>query len=173
MTPSSPVDSIEKAIAYDPETGTLSWKEDRRAGACSARLNAKAGDQINGTCSQGYIQVGLSGRKYRGHQIAWALYHGEWPSQAIDHRNGVKTDNRISNLRLCNDAQNNMNKPRQANNTSGVRGVTRASNVNKWQAGIWVNKKRVHLGYFENLDDAKAAYVAAAKQYFGEFYHAG
>ena len=93
----------------------------------------------------------------------------------IDHIGGRETrnDNRKENLRIPPEeygfqSYNNMNKQIQSNNTSGQSGVWLKS-TGKWEASIRVNKKRIYLGVFENLNDAVSARKAAEKEYFGEY----
>jgi hypothetical protein len=88
------------------------------------------------------------------------------PRQHIDHINGNGLDNRRCNLRLCNNAQNSMNR-KKVLAKSGYKGVYPVGN--KWQASIWLNKKKKHLGLFGDKKKAAKAYDLAAEKYFGEF----
>jgi hypothetical protein len=87
----------------------------------------------------------------------------------IDHINGIKTDNRKENLRICTREQNNMNKHSNKRNTSGYKGVSWCKRDNKWVANIFYNGKHIFLGRFNNIFDAARAYNAKAKELFGEF----
>lgn len=89
----------------------------------------------------------------------------------IDHINGrdSKNDNRKSNLRICSRKENIHNKIYMSNNTSGCIGVTWNEIAKKWQAGIGVNKKQIHLGLFKNKEDAFKARIEAENKYYGEF----
>lgn len=87
--------------------------------------------------------------------------------EQVDHINGVKTDNQRDNLRLANNAQNNQNRPKQSNNTTGYRGVSFNSRLNRYRATI----QNKHLGYFDTAKEAALAYNDAAIELFGEFAH--
>lgn len=89
-----------------------------------------------------------------------------------DHINGDKLDNRKSNLRLCSNAQNMMNRPKQVNNKSGFRGVSWHKQRRKWRAYIKSNGKQIALGLYDSPEEASKAYQEVAKDLFGEFYHA-
>lgn len=91
------------------------------------------------------------------------------PEKRIDHisRNGL--DNRKCNLRLCNVAENGMNRPKQDNNSSGYKGVGWDKSRNKWRAQIKPNQKSIFIGRFSKKEDAAKAYDEFAKRYFGEF----
>lgn len=88
----------------------------------------------------------------------------------IDHKNGVKTDNRACNLRACTKMQNCWNRTRQSTNTSGFRGVRFHKSSGRWQASIMRNYQNQHLGTFDTPMDAARAYNAAAVEKFGEFF---
>lgn len=87
----------------------------------------------------------------------------------VDHINHNPLDNRKSNLRVCTNSQNNMNKGKQSNNTSGYRGVDWHKQNNKWHARIHVNKRKIHLGYFDTKEEAIEARKQAELEYFGEY----
>ena len=88
----------------------------------------------------------------------------------VDHRNGDTLDNRRKNLRIATNAQNQHNQRwLRSDNTSGFKGVTWHADKGKWNAQIYVNKKRKSLGYFPDKAMAAKAYDAAALEHFGEF----
>lgn len=87
----------------------------------------------------------------------------------VDHINTCRTDNRRSNLRLATHTQNVLNRRLNAANTSGVKGVSWSTNKGKWVAQISINKRKVHLGYFLDRDEATRVYREAVAEHFGEF----
>ena len=89
----------------------------------------------------------------------------------IDHKYGRKTrnDNRKSNLRLVNNSKNQMNTQNRIDNTSSVKGVSYNRREKKWRTYIQCNKINMHLGYFENFDDAVLARKKAEEKYQGEY----
>jgi hypothetical protein len=86
-----------------------------------------------------------------------------------DHRNRDSLDNRRSNLRKATIQQNNHNRRKGRDNTSGFKGVSLDKRDNRWRAYINYNNKQIGLGYYDRKEDAAEAYDAAAVQYFGEF----
>lgn len=92
---------------------------------------------------------------------------GEPSLLEVDHINGDGLNNLRSNLRYATRSENQRNRGVPENNTTGYKGVHRLKN--RWVARIYVNGQRLHLGNFQNLEDAGRAYDSAAKRYFGEF----
>jgi len=92
-------------------------------------------------------------------------------SFVVDHIDHNGLNNRKSNIRICTQSQNCMNKIAQSNNTSGYRGVSFHKGKNKYQATIMVNRKQMYLGTFNTALEASETYQAAAKELFGEFYY--
>jgi len=91
------------------------------------------------------------------------------PGQQVDHVHHLTLDNRKSELRICTNSENLMNRGAQENNTSGYKGVSWNKRDRKWHAQIWVNGKRKHLGYFSTPEDGYAAYCKAAHDLHGQF----
>ena len=86
------------ALQYDPETGHFTWQINHprvRRGMVAGAKNAG-----------GYVHIKVCGRDYYAHRLAWFFTFGRWPVDTIDHINGVKSDNRISNLRELSREQN-------------------------------------------------------------------
>ena len=86
-----------------------------------------------------------------------------------DHADRNPLNNRKSNLREATRSQQNMNRGMQKNNTSGFKGIYWMKSCKKWQAFININKKKTHLGYFKDKDDAIKARLEAEAKYYGEF----
>lgn len=87
----------------------------------------------------------------------------------VDHINGDKSDNRKANLRSCTEKENARNRLPRDGSASGIVGVYRFKRTGKWYARIAVDGKRIFLGQFDNLEDAKRARTIAELRYFGEF----
>lgn len=87
----------------------------------------------------------------------------------VDHIKHNKKDNRKSQLREANDRYNSKNQSKHSNNTSGHTGVSLDKEKNKWEAYIGVDYKRIHLGYYHNIEDAIKARKEAEEKYYGEW----
>ncbi len=85
----------------------------------------------------------------------------------IDHINGNGLDNRKENLRLVTKSQNMMNRGVQRNTSSGYKGVSK--HQGKWRAYIVKDRKQIHLGVFEDIQDAARAYNMGAMEHHGEY----
>ena len=125
-----------------------------------------------GFLHQNYLVVKLwhkeKERKFKLHQLAWLYVHGHWPEPMIDHINGIKTDNRIANLRIVTCSQNAQNKAIYKTKSglprSGFKGVHWIKESNKWRAAIGHNCKTINLGLFSDPEIAFLAYQQAAKE---------
>lgn len=147
---------LKSLVHYNPDTGIFTHTK--------ARPNVKAGTVAGSVYNGGYIRIGVGGTVYLAHRLAWFYVYGEWPNQELDHINRIRTDNRISNLRQANTAENCQNRSRRSDNTSGHPGVCWFKKREKWVARIAINQKRMHLGYFDDIDEAISAYEAAKKR---------
>jgi hypothetical protein len=144
---------VRHLLSYDQETGVLSWRFARR-GISAGPAGAIA--------KNGYVYVCVDGGHYLAHRLAWLYVTGSWPDGVIDHRNGVRTDNRWSNLRDVSVAVNAQHRVGvRTNNTSGVIGVSWYARSQKWRARIWANGRLHLLGLFSDLAEAEKAYLSA------------
>lgn len=127
------------------------------------------GAPVGGLRRDGYLQLWV-GRHILVHRIVWALFHGDPAGAQIDHINGIRSDNRIENLRLASPTENRRNQTRiRSDNSSGVHGVSRHKATGKWEASIQVKGKRKHLGVFVDINEARAVRLEATKRHFGKF----
>ena len=153
---------LKMLLHYDPKTGVFRWRVFR----CGL---AKKGDKAGNLDGTGYIIIGVKWKRYYAHRLAWLYMKGKWPRMLLDHKNQIRSDNRIFNLRESNYSQNMMNGGLAKNNTSGIRGMSWCSKMKKWKVTGRLNKKGIHLGYFSSKNKAKEAYRAFMKIQFGEF----
>lgn len=152
------VELVKSALAYDPETGILTWKV--------SSGSAKQGDIAASVDCHGYSKVKIKGRHFYAHRAAWIVYYGKEPIGHLDHANGIKTDNRIRNLREATRAQNQMNR----SSCTSHKGVTWNKARGKWSARCAANGHRHHIGYFNDINQAVAAYRMKASELHGEFF---
>ena len=131
------------------------------------KRNGKSGLQIGCLHPTGYCRTAIKGVGYSIHRMIWAWHYGSTEGKCIDHINGVKDDNRIENLRLATVTENQHNRKVNKNSTTGVKGVSLRGD--KYLAYIKVNKRQCHLGSYETLAEAAAAYHGAAILAQGEF----
>ena len=151
-------DRLKYFLSYDPNTGEFRRKTVLRG-------HGKVGQIAGGVDKDGYIQIRVDGKQHRAHRLAWLYVHGEMPEHEIDHINGIRTDNRIDNLRAASDAINaqNVRQARTDNKSTGRLGVY--PNGSKFRAVITVSGKLVHLGQFDSAEEASSAYVAAKRKF--------
>lgn len=142
--------ALRDRLHYSPESGVFTWR--RGAGA-----RAKAGAVAGTRTEQGYIRIGIDGRYYRAHRLAWLYVHGSWPVEQIDHINGDRADNRIANLREVTAAGNRQNQGvARCDSETGLLGVT--ARDGKYLARLRVGGKELSGGRHLTAD---AAYEAA------------
>lgn len=167
---------LRRLLIYDHNTGALTWRK-RSAdlfedGSRAAQHNCNwwngryAGKAaLTANSGLGYRRGKVLNQNCLAHRVAWAIVHGKWPSEDIDHINGVKDDNRIANLRNVTHSENLKNQAMYSNNTSGVVGVSWDNANSKWLTVIWADGKKKHLGRFKDKDDAIAARSVAEKMF--------
>lgn len=149
---------LKSQLHYDPETGVFTWSI-RKA------IKTKVGSMA-GNVKHGYVYIKINNRSYRAHRLAWLYVYGVMPDRQIDHMNGLRDDNRLSNLRLVNNSENQQNIFKiKSNNTSGYRGVSFEKNESKYRAEIMVDGKSIFLGRYDNAEDAGKAYQTAKIKY--------
>lgn len=150
-------DQIRSLLKLNVETGELRWT----AAASQGRL----ADRVAGSlASNGYWQIKTGGVCYLAHRIVWAIVHGEWPEKDIDHIDGNKGNNAMSNLRLVTKSENMQNLAVTGKRTaSGLAGASHrpASNRRreKWDAKIRIDGVLKHLGSFDSPQEAHAKYM--------------
>ena len=133
--------------------------------SCSVWNARYAGQEAFTANMHGYKHGRVLSINMRAHRVAWAIVHGQWPSEHIDHINGDRADNRLHNLRHVSRTVNNKNAKRREDNMSGCTGVHLDKRNSKWVAQINANGKRKFLGYFGSFAEARNARLIAEAQH--------
>ena len=132
-----------KHINYNPDTGLF---------FCITNIEVPIGTRNK----NGYIVFRVNGKLLYAHRVAFFLVNNVLPKM-VDHINRNRSDNRICNLRVADPILNSQNKY--------AKGIAKPKQTKKWSAGITVNYKRKHLGYFDTPEEAHQAYLEAKKIY--------
>ena len=156
-------DRIKELLHYCPHTGRFTW--------IKARGNKASGSPAGYTDPKGYVYIAIDKKDYAAHRLAWIYTHGVEPQDEIDHKNHVKDDNRIDNLRPATHAQNCAHRRIRKDNFVGYKGVQLYRG--KYASRITVNGRQRRLGTFNTPEEAYIAYLAAAQDAFGKFHHPG
>lgn len=123
---------------------------------------------VNG---HGYVQARIDGKVQKMHRIIIKRMELDIKDKVVDHKDCNTLNNCRSNLRVATRSQNQANQSKQKSNTSGFKGVAWDKDRKMWRASISVNNRMNYLGLFNTPEEAHQAYVAAAKQFYGEFAH--
>lgn len=144
---------LAELFTYDPESGVLRRKIDRYK-----RIDEGVAGSVG---ARGYLLVGIDNKTYYVHRLVWFMTHGRWPDGVIDHIDGNPLNNKLANLRDASRAINTQNtlKPRGKQQLLGV-SLHRGK---YWKAGIKVNGKQTHLGYFKTPELTHEAHMAARR----------
>lgn len=167
-------DQFRDLVTYEPDTGSLIWKW--RPNGPAAWNTQFAGRVVGSRNEEGYLKMLTYGRTYLCHRVIWYIQTGVWPPMGIDHRNGVRDDNRWDNLRLATVAQNAQNSGPRAftvSRAAGLKGVNYHRKTGKWIGRIKANGQFHYLGIFRTAEEAHAAYVVACRRLHGDFARPG
>ena len=143
--------TVNGEIVYVTRCGEL-WRWTRH------RWNAPKFRKIDTKVdAKGYIYPWIGGKRVPQHRIIASAFLGLDMSDTtiqVDHRNGIRHDNRLDNLRLVTPQQN------QHNHTK-AKGYSWNKQHNKWHAGIYLDRRKIHLGLFDVESEARQAYLDA------------
>lgn len=151
-TENASFEEISSLFEYDPTSGLFF----RKIGAGSYRKDWTQGTRQ----SNGYRFFIINGKKYLAHRLAFLLAYGRYPSGVIDHVNGIRSDNRLSNLRDVTQGDNTKNTHVRLDMKRKFSGCTFDAKRNKWKAEARIKGKRYSLGRFTTEHEAHEAYVS-------------
>jgi hypothetical protein len=157
---------LKSKLSYSPIVGVFEWR--------TAGRRITQGGLAGGVCrDSGYVVIGVMGKNYLAHHLAWLYMTGDWPEMDIDHKDGDRSNNAFSNLRLATKRQNQWNKAISPLNSSGEKGVSFDKSTQKWRGQVGLGDKRVHVGLFKTKEEATAAVRERRQELHGEFANHG
>lgn len=148
---------LREALNYTPETGGFTWR-------ITSSNRSPVGSVAGRDNGNGYRRIMVDGVVYYAHRLAWLYVYGEWPLHEIDHCDGNRSNNRIVNLRPATHKENGQNQALRSTNSSGHHGVSWSKQHGQWCAYICVGGKKKHLGLFDDVKNAGAAYLVAKQK---------
>ena len=155
---------LKSVLDYNQNSGIFTWKfrADQRP-----QWNAKwAGKSAGAITDKGYIRIYIDGKAFLAHRLAILWVTGTFPSAVVDHKDRNKGNNAWSNLRICSQQLNSVNRPVDSRSSTGVTGVYLDKKTGRWWARIIVSGKTIGLGRYDTLADASAARKAAEAKYY-------
>jgi hypothetical protein len=157
-------EELKRQLHYDPETGIFTR-------LISNHHFVKVGEEA-GCVDNGYIRIVFNGNQFYAHKLAWLYVYNElpkFPVSVIDHIDGNKENNKITNLRKVTHQENILNQKIRKNNTSGIKGVSWHCKRKSWVVRLMINGISKHLGCFKDLQLAELAAIEGRKKYHGKF----
>lgn len=151
---------LHEVLTYNPATGLLTWK-------VSPVNSVKVGDVAGSLNKDGYVKIQVDGYHTGAHRVIFAMQTGRWPNGEVDHEDRDRGNNRWLNLREATESQNQANAALAKHSTVGLKGVTRFRG--SFRARIAFRGQRLFIGDYDTPELAHAAYMAKAKELFGEF----
>jgi hypothetical protein len=149
------LERLQELFRYEPETGHLIRR-------ITVSNHAPAGARA-GAVSKDRRQVQIDGKNMAEHIVIYAMIHGAWPIQLVDHIDGDGSHNTAINLRDASAAINQQNRRKAAkHNKCGVLGVVLGSN-GRFSARLRIDGRQRHLGCFGTAEEAHVAYIAAKR----------
>ncbi len=136
--------------------------------------NVNTGRILRPSLDGGYYKVYLyidgKGKKHLLHRIVACEFIENLENKpCVDHCDGDKTNNCVSNLRWATKSENGMNQKPQRHTSSKFKGVIFDKKRHKWRASIMIDRKQKHLGCFDHENEAAQRYNEEAIKLFGGF----
>lgn len=138
---------------FDIVDGHLVWKVKKA-------LRTKVGERAGTTNDKKYVKVIIDNKSYLEHRVIFLMEHGYMPTE-IDHKNRIKSDNRISNLTECSRNHNMINRNLFKNNKTGIKNVHKHS-FGGYEVSLRRNNKSIYIGLFDDIELAELVALEAA-----------
>jgi hypothetical protein len=174
----------KRLFEYDAAEGVLVWRKRPRSDFKTNRSHTFWNNHFPGRRAgtvekrDGYTDIVVTTlgvvQRFKAHRIIYEMHHGPIPEgMQIDHRDMDTGNNRVQNLRLATNSQNNQNKKAPRNSKTGVKGVRfrgeKKFRSAPWYADIRVNGRLVYIGSYKTLEEAAAARAEASDRFHSEF----
>ncbi|WP_208952183.1 HNH endonuclease signature motif containing protein [Rahnella sp. ChDrAdgB13] len=155
---------LKHFLILDDHTGVFHWIR-------QPNRQIAIGDRAGSQAKNGYRIISFSGKHFYEHRLIWLWIKGSIPEKkVVDHINGNPSDNRLENLRLISQSRNTQNivRSKKRAGPDGIhlpQGVYWLASKGKFVSCIKLDYKKRHLGTFESIEDAHAAYLSAKSEF--------
>ncbi|MCP4321452.1 MAG: HNH endonuclease [Alteromonadales bacterium] len=149
---------LKEVLEYDEATGIFRWKVNKSK---RSKVGMKAGSKNKKV----YTNIFINGKAYKARVLAWLYVYGKYPSSRLKSESDIKSDNRIGLLFEASDGEIARSSKVNKSSESGVKGVTYRKDHSKWAVQISVNSKRIYIGEYTNIEDAKKERIKAELKY--------
>lgn len=146
-TPLLSFDRAHELLDYNPDTGSISWR--------TSRGKASVGAEV-GHVQAGYRKLTIDREQIKLHRLVWFMSYGKWPIGQIDHLDGDKLNNKLSNLRDVSQSVNMQNRYFVKRKNSGLPYGVIINPNGKYVANI-------RIGVFNTAEEASAAFMRAKR----------
>lgn len=150
---------VRELLDYDPATGVFRRK--------TTAGGVRKGEIVGSRDTCGYLLIRVDGERHKAHRLAFLWMLGAFPQQFVDHKNMRRDDNTWANLREATPSQNKANSRGWKRKVLGVKGVYPRNS--RYRALLCEHGTHHYLGTYDTIDEARSAYMDAAKKHFGEF----
>ena len=154
-------EKLRSLLEYDPASGRLFWKH--RKGNASFNKKFAGKEALNYKTRCGYLRGTVLGQQVLAHIAAFAISTRSWPEGQIDHRNGVRDDNRFTNLRITTVRGNAKNRKARWKTSGLPAGVTQ--DKEKFRSRITIDGRIKNIGSFNCPTKAHLSYLDAAAKH--------
>jgi hypothetical protein len=136
------------------------WKTNHEGQACGFISN------------NGYYYLKFDKVRYANHRIIFAIHNNttDFQDKQIDHIDGNVLNNSPQNLRLVTASQNQFNRKKQKNNSTGHKNISFVKRLNKYRCAMQVEGKDIYIGLFNTIEEAIINRDTKFKELTGEFY---
>ena len=148
---------LKLIVHYASDTGIFTFTQR----VCNRlQVGAVAGSEK----TDGYRMISIKGKKYFAHRLAWLYEYGRFPKGQIDHIDGNKSNNKISNLRdVCQSINQQNRRKARSNSLCGLLGVTSTPN-GTYKARIRLDGVQYYLGSTKTPEEAHKLYLEAKRK---------
>jgi len=167
---------LRECFSYDPDVGVLIWrarplhhfKNEKAQRGWNTRWTGRTAGLPN---RDGHIRLLVNTGQFTAHRLIWVMQTGEWPKDAIDHKNGNPADNRWENLRETTSQQNQWNRRHTGKLPRGV--VPSQRSPGRFMARASPGgRKLIYIGTYDTPEEAHAAWREFVDKERGEFFRA-
>lgn len=158
---------LRQRLHYDPVVGVFIWKFKPELNRFDKTWNTRYAGSVAGKKRDRYIDINIDDERYPAHRLAWLYVYGVWPNGEIDHKNRVRSDNRLINLRDASHNENMVNGTPQKRRVGKLKGAYK--HRNRYHSKITIDNQVIFLGSYDTEQEAHEVFMAKSIETWGEY----